>query len=332
MFPLHKSSGHTLPSDSPQESPKVSSPLPEFFGNDQAASLRQFVSENPESSEKVRRGRSLAILSGKGGVGKTNLAVNLALAAGQEGARVVVLDADLGLANVDILFGMMPRYNLSHVITGEKSLEEIIVTVDENVKIIPGGAGIQSLADLSSSRREELLQKFSVLEATEDFLLVDTAAGIYDSVLAFALAVETVLLVTTPEPTSIRDAYGVLKALSRIEGGIKKDVRLLVNMAYNEEDAQSVAERVQMAANQFLGMSVPFVGYVPWDPNIRKAVQKRRPFYLSYPSTGASKALSSIARRLFFSEEINRDQFRGRPFPGMGGIREFFSHLMRRER
>ena len=167
VFPLPKNSEQTLPSEPLQEPSQVSRPLLEYFGNDQAASLRQFVSEKPESPEEVRRGRSLAILSGKGGVGKTNIAVNLALAAGQEGARVVVLDADLGLANVDILFGMMPRYNLSHVITGEKSLEDIIVTVDENVKVIPGGAGIQALAELDPYRREELLQKFAALERTE---------------------------------------------------------------------------------------------------------------------------------------------------------------------
>jgi flagellar biosynthesis protein FlhG len=278
--------------------------------------------------EEVKRGRSLAVLSGKGGVGKTNIAVNLALAAGQEGARVAVLDADLGLANVDILFGMMPRYNLSHVITGEKRLEDVIVTVDENVKIIPGGAGVQNLAELDPRRQEELLEKLLVLERSEDFLIVDTAAGIYESVLSFALAVEIVLLVTTPEPTAIRDAYGVLKALSRTEEGRKKDIRLLVNMAYNEQDAQSVAERIQMAANQFLGMNIPFVGYMPWDPNIRKAVQKRRPFYLSYPSSGASKALTSIARRLFFSEALPPEPRELRR--GEGGLREFFLRLMKK--
>jgi flagellar biosynthesis protein FlhG len=278
--------------------------------------------------EEVKRGRSLAVLSGKGGVGKTNIAVNLALAAGQEGARVAVLDADLGLANVDILFGMMPRYNLSHVITGEKRLEDVIVTVDENVKIIPGGAGVQNLAELDPRRQEELLEKLLVLERSEDFLIVDTAAGIYESVLSFALAVEIVLLVTTPEPTAIRDAYGVLKALSRTEEGRKKDIRLLVNMAYNEQDAQSVAERIQMAANQFLGMNIPFVGYMPWDPNIRKAVQKRRPFYLSYPSSGASKALTVIARRLFFSEQLSSEPRNVRH--GGGGIREFFLQIMKK--
>ncbi len=328
MFPLRRNGESTLSSNPPEEPKKISAPLLERFGSDQAAPLRQFMSKEANLPGEVRRGRSLAILSGKGGVGKTNIAVNLALAAGQEGARVAVLDADLGLANVDILFGMMPRYNLSHLVTGERLLEEIIVTVDENVKIIPGGAGIQSLAELDSARREDLLEKLLILEATEDFLLVDTAAGIYESVLSFALAVETVLLITTPEPTSIRDAYGVLKALSRTEAGRKKDIRLIVNMAYNEEDAQSVAERIQMAANQFLGMNIPFLGYVPWDPNIRKAVQKRRPFYLSYPSTGASKALTSIARRLFFSEEI-----RSEPrdfFQKGGGIREFFLRLMKK--
>jgi flagellar biosynthesis protein FlhG len=328
MLPLLRNSDSTLSSNSPQEPKNIAPPVLEQFGSDQAAPLRQFMSEDTDPSEGIKRGRSLAILSGKGGVGKTNIAVNLALAAGHDGARVAVLDADLGLANVDILFGMMPRYNLSHVITGEKRLEDVIVTVDENVKIIPGGAGVQSLAELDPLRREQLLEKLLVLEKSEDFLIVDTAAGIYESVLSFALAVETVLLVTTPEPTAIRDAYGVLKALSRTEAGRKKDIRLIVNMAYNEEDAQSVAERIQMAANQFLGMSVPFAGYIPWDPNIRKAVQKRRPFYLSYPSTAASKALASIARRLFFPEELvaePRDAWHG-----TGGIREFFLRLMKK--
>lgn len=291
---------------------------------DQATLLRSMVSAQAGGNTVVRnRGlRTITVVSGKGGVGKTNLSVNLALAMGSQGFRVAVLDADLGLANVDILFGMMPKYNLGHVIHGHRQLEEILVSVEENVLVIPGGAGVQELADLDQIQQAELIEKLAVLEGKVDVLLVDTGAGIHRNIISFALAADTTVLLTSPEPTSIRDAYGVLKSLTVGAGG-DVDVRLLVNMAMSDDEAEAVAERIQMAANQFLGLSVPYIGQIPWDRKVRDAVQERRPFFTSFPGCRASQALLGVAGRLSGPDNAVDDGW-GR------GLKSFLFRLTRR--
>ncbi|HQF91252.1 MAG TPA: MinD/ParA family protein [Synergistaceae bacterium] len=297
---------------------------PDPFSEDQAALLRSMVSAYAGGGNPLRnRGiRTIAVVSGKGGVGKTNLSVNLALALGSQGWRVAVMDADLGLANVDILFGMMPKYNLGHVIRGQRDLEDILVTVEERVMVIPGGAGVQELADLDQGRQAELIEKLAALEGKVDILMVDTGAGIHRNIISFALASDTTVLLTSPEPTSIRDAYGVLKSLVMSSAG-GLDVRLLVNMAMSDEEAEAVAERIQMAANQFLGISVPYIGQIPWDKKVRDAVQERRPFFSSFPGCRASLALLEVAGRLVGPENITDD--------GAGrGVKSFLFRLTRR--
>ena len=292
--------------------------------DDQAASLRTLISG--QGASKPRGMKTIAILSGKGGVGKTNLSSNLALAMGRMGVRVAVLDADLGLANVDILFGMMPKYNLGHVIHGQRELEEVMVTVEENVSVIPGGAGVQELADLDQVRQATLIEKLATLEGKLDVLIVDTGAGIHRNIISFALAADTTLLLTSPEPTSIRDAYGVLKSLVISSGG-NVDVRLLVNLAMAEDEAEAVAERIQLAANQFLSLSVPYVGYVPWDRKVREAVQARRPFLSAFPTCRASQSLYGIASRLLGPDAVlqeGEDVLAGR------GLKAFLFRLTRR--
>jgi flagellar biosynthesis protein FlhG len=240
--------------------------------------------------------RSIAVVSGKGGVGKTNLSVNLALALGELGVRTAILDADLGLANVDILFGVAPRYNLGHVLRGERELEEILLPISEHVLVVPGGSGVQELADLDEQSQSAFIERLSSLEKRSDILLVDTGAGIGRNVLSFALASDQTILLTTAEPTAIRDSYGVLKSLVATSGGL--DVSLVVNMAANDEDAFAVADRVQMAADQFLNVSVPYLGYVLWDRSVAAAVRLRRPFLLTEPDGAASRCVRIIARRL----------------------------------
>lgn len=301
----------------------TSPPRGEFL--DQATELRSLVS----GQSGVSRGkgmRTIAVLSGKGGVGKTNISVNLALAMNSMGIRVAILDADLGLANVDILFGMMPKYNLSHVIRGVRELEDVIVTVKDDVLIIPGGAGVQELAELDQTRQLALIDKLNSLEGRVDVLLVDTSAGIHRNILSFALASDTTILLTTPEPTAIRDAYGVLKSLAlNVAGNL--DVNLLVNMAMSEEEAAAVAERIQMAANQFLSIPVPYVGYIPWDKKVREAVQLRQPFFEAFPTCRASLSLAGIAGRLARVETVSRDSEEGRQGRG---VKAFLFRLTRR--
>jgi ATPases involved in chromosome partitioning len=163
--------------------------------------------------------RSIAILSGKGGVGKTNVAVNLALALGELGLRTAVLDADLGLANVDVLLGVVPKFNLGHVLRGEKEMKEIVLAVNSKVSIIPGGSGLRELADLDDQKQSWFIEKLSALEDDLDLLILDTGAGIQRNVLAFAMAADRTILLTTPEPTAIRDSYSVLKSLCQASKG-----------------------------------------------------------------------------------------------------------------
>ena len=286
---------------------------------DQAQPLRQLV--GTESRGPLR---TFAVVSGKGGVGKTNLAVNLSLAFCEGGQRVVLLDADLGLANVDILFGLLPpSATLAQVIGGERTLDEILLKLHEGFWLIPGGAGIQELADLDDRRQGLLIKEFARLDERADVLLIDTAAGLHASVLSFALAADSVILVTTPEPTAVRDAYGVLKALARRSQG-HIDVRLIVNMARDEADAQEVGRRFQMAAAQFLDIPVIFAGYVSRDDRVHDAVSKQRPLLWAFPDSKAARNVRLVASRILpppASEEVP---------PPARGLKGFLFRLSRR--
>jgi flagellar biosynthesis protein FlhG len=243
---------------------------------DQAKELRRIVEQHRRENRKTGNLRTIAILSGKGGVGKSNLSINLACALAEGGKKVVLLDADLGLANIDMLCGITAKYNLSHVIEGNKTLEEVLVKLTCNVWILPGGSGVRELADLDEARLVDLIDSMSVLEDRAEILLIDTGAGIHKGVLAFAAAADTLILLTTPEPTSIRDAYSVLKALkTSSEEGNKKDVAFVVNMANNEDEGLEVAKRLQTAASQFLGFSIHYLGCIVKDHSVEYAVRAR---------------------------------------------------------
>ncbi|MDI3532570.1 MAG: flagellar biosynthesis protein FlhG [Synergistaceae bacterium] len=265
---------------------------------DQAYELRELVAaETGRISAESGRLRSLAVTSGKGGVGKSSISANLALALGRLGKRVALLDADLGLANLDLLLGVTSRYNLAHVIRGERRLEEVLVEVDEGVLIVPGGVGMADIADLDPRRQLALIESLSVLDSMADVLIVDTGAGLHRTVVSFCLATDSVLLLTTPEPAAVRDCYGMLKVLA-FSGGTGIDVNLVVNMASSDEEAASVASRVQMAAAQFLGISVPYAGYVLRDEAVRRAAETSRPFLIYQPGCAASQCVRWIASRL----------------------------------
>jgi len=245
---------------------------------------------------EARQTRTIAVTSGKGGVGKSNVAMNLAILLSAAGNRVALVDADLGLANLDLLIDVEVRGNLSHVIAGRRRLEEIIVDLPSGVQLVPGASGLAKLARLSEFERAQLVQELAALENDNDVILVDTGAGIGSDVLHFAMAADNVLAVTAPEPTAITDAYAVIKLLT--QQGYAGHVSALVNFTPSRQEARLTYQRISTVARQFLGVRVFDAGYVLLDPKVREAVRRREPFVLAYPRCPASRCMAALARKL----------------------------------
>lgn len=258
--------------------------------SDQATKLRAMAANH------ARRPRIITVTSGKGGVGKTNVLVNLAIALQQRGHRVVVVDADLGLANVDILLGMQPEFTLQHVLDGERQLREVVTVGPAGLRVVPGCNGIPRIADLSARKRRELLQSFSMLETDADFILIDTAAGLGRSVVQFALAADEVVIITTPEPSAVTDAYAMIKVLHQER--YTPRTHLIINLAHTRAEAVAIAEKVTHVVRQFLHMHIQPLGYVLYDANVHEAVMHRTPFLLRTPKAPASRAVRAIAHLL----------------------------------
>ncbi|MDR1472278.1 MAG: MinD/ParA family protein [Synergistaceae bacterium] len=269
--------------------------------NDQATVLRGLVSDKKGFGglkDRMAGMKSISILSGKGGVGKSNVAVNLALALAESGLKVAILDADLGLANIDILFGVIPKFNLGHVLRGDKDLSEILFKVGERVSIIPGGAGLRELADLDDQRQSWIISRLSFLNDETDVLLLDTSAGIHKNVLAFAMSSDFSIIITTPEPTAIRDSYSVLKSLCQATDG-NINIGLVVNMAVDEKEAFMVAERIISAGEQFLDFRIPYFGCIIWDSAIRESVKRRKPLLLGNAESISAPYFRKLAKTIF---------------------------------
>jgi len=245
---------------------------------------------------KLRSATVIAITSGKGGVGKTSLAVNLAIQLASSGKRVVLLDADLGLANADVLCNLNIPNNLSHVIAGKKALADVMVPAPGGFKLIGGASGLARLADLSESDRQRLVTSLEDLEQHSDIILIDTGAGIGPNVLSFTAAADQVLVVTTPEPTAITDAYAVVKVVSA--GTPRGPVSLLVNQVKNADEARLVHQRIAKVAKQFLQVPVLDIGWIAADPAVAAAVRQRTPFILASPRCPASLGIAQLAARL----------------------------------
>lgn len=276
---------------------------------DQAEGLRRLVGKQQASS------RIIAVTSGKGGVGKTNIAVNLALALRQMDYRVVLIDVDLGLANVDIILGVTPPYNLGHVFRGEKTLHDIIVEGPLGLKLMAGGSGVTDLANLNGWRLEVFIKSLEQLNQEFDFVILDTGAGISRNVISFVLASTEILVVTTPEPTAITDAYGLLKVLR--QRSPKAHVRLIVNMARSPNEAENVAEKLNSVLREYVQWEVDYVGYILHETQVNKAVFEQTPVLLAYPSSMTSRSLKRIASILAGED----------PEVGDSGIKGFFSKV-----
>jgi flagellar biosynthesis protein FlhG len=266
---------------------------------DQASALRSIANLSariPRPERSQHQPVAIAITSGKGGVGKTNVVANLAIALANMRKKVTILDADFGLANIDVLLGLAPRYNLRDFIFGDLELEDIMVDGPQGVRIIPASCGTEKMADLTTDQQSKLIHAISGMADETDYLLIDTAAGISRNVINFLMAAGVVVVVTTPEPTAIVDAYLVIKILSRREPG--KRISVLVNSVAGVHEAQSVFHQIDTAAQRFLDKPLELLGFIERDGNVLEAVRQQGPVTSLYPQSAASICIKNVARTL----------------------------------
>lgn len=292
--------------------------------NDQAASLRamqkQAAEKAPagETSQKLEKPASgkpirvISVASGKGGVGKTNVSVNIGTALSKLGNRVMLMDADMGLANVDIMLGLQTQYNLSHVLDGQKTLKEVIADGPAGLQIIPAASGVKRMAQLNAMENAGIINAFSELSNDIDVLIIDTAAGIADSVVSFCRASQEVIVVVTDEPASITDAYALIKVLSR-DYGVSR-FRLLANMVGSKKEGRMLYQKMASVTEKFLNVTLDYLGAVPYDRALKQAVQRQKPVVLTSPNSDAAESFYAMA------QEVNRW-----PIPqNMTGYIQFF--------
>jgi len=282
---------------------------------DQAIGLRELMKEHKKTRSKLR---VIGVTSGKGGVGKSNVAANLAVLASRAGNRVLVLDADLGLANVEVLFGLKPRYHLGHLLDGDVPVRDIIAEGPEGVMVLPAGHGLQALTRLDEAQRLRLVAAVDQLEEDYDIIFVDCGAGIGDNVLFFIGAAQEALLVVSPEPTSLTDAYATLKVLC--QEGRARYFNVVVNQAPNEAVAKDIFDRLSSVVSRFLGAKMRWLGWLPRDENVHRAVMSQKPLVGLFPSSPATRALNSVADTLFNEPP---------PIQLEGGLKFLWSRLLR---
>ncbi|MCU7816560.1 MAG: MinD/ParA family protein [Candidatus Thiodiazotropha sp. (ex Lucinoma kastoroae)] len=239
--------------------------------------------------------RVIAVTGGKGGVGKTNISANLGVALAELGRRVILLDADLGLANLDVVLGMHAERNLSHVMRGECSLEEVMVTGPKGLKVIPGASGIQHMAEMSPAANAGLIHAFSEVANDVDVLLIDTAAGISDLVISFSRAAQEQIVVVCDEPASITDAYAIIKLLNR-EHGVSR-FRILANMVKSVQEGRDLYNKMCRVTDQYLDVMLNYMGSIPYDEQLRKAVRSQKPVVEAYPRSRVSQAFKNLAKK-----------------------------------
>ena len=253
---------------------------------DQASGLRRLVNPRPV--------RAIAVTGGKGGVGKTNISVNLGVA--EQGQRVMLLDADLGLANIDVVLGLHPAYDLSHVLKGERGLEEVLVEGPAGMRVIPGASGVQALAELSPAEHTGLIRAFSEVAADTELLIVDTAAGISDTVLSFSRAAHEIVVVVCDEPASITDAYAIIKLLNRDFG--HRRFRVLANMVRSAQEGRELYTKMCRVTDRYLDVTLGFMGAIPFDESLRKAVRAQRPVVQAYPRSRVAQVFRNLAKKI----------------------------------
>ncbi len=287
---------------------------------DQAEQLRKLVKKK---SRPRNIARVITVTSGKGGVGKSSLSVNLAIQMSRMGKRVVVFDADFGLANIEIMLGIRPQYNLADLMFHGKTLKDIITEGPEQIGFISGGSGIQELTRLTREQIIYLTQKLFQLDELADIIIIDTGAGIADSVMEFVAASSEVILVATPEPTSITDAYALLKTLNRKSEFSVSDttIKMIANRTVKEEEGIELFEKLRIVTDKFLQIPLEYLGAIPQDQNVSKAVIQQKPVTVLYPNSPASKSIIRLSEKLCTGIEA--------PEKEMKGMAQLFNNLLK---
>lgn len=294
--------------------------------NDQADKLRQMALDVKQQIEKemtsdFKHTRVIVVSSGKGGVGKSTVALNIALCLCIRGKKTLLMDADMGLANIDIMLGLVPKYNIHHMIQGKKSLKEIIISGPDGLNIIPGGSGIVELADLGENDLKRIIVELGKLDGEFDYMIIDTGAGISSNVLSFLLSADDVIFVTTPEPTSMTDAYGMVKAIARRSQG--KTIYLIVNRVADNTEGVLIAEKFKLVCERFLNLKIDILGHVVNEPMVSEGIRRQQAFIEIFPRSQAARNIEAITSNLI---KVN-DRSSGIAV-NSGGIKQFFKRII----
>ena len=290
---------------------------------DQANKLRKLAeiyrppAQNP--AILIKNARVIAVTSGKGGVGKTNFTVNLAIQLARRGKRIVIIDADFGLANIDVLFGIISTYNFADVLAGKMKIEAALTDGPLGIRFISGGSGMSQLANITESQMAYLLENLTFLDEMADIVLIDTGAGISKSVVNFVKASQETIIVTTPEPTSVTDAYAIIKAVKE-ENGAAPAFKIVVNRVDDMREGEEIFNKLHMVAQRFLNVDLTSLGAIPYDNRLVQAVKRQQPVALQFPDTPASKCIDGISGRLICADAPDGAQ-------PQTGIRTFMQRL-----
>ena len=288
---------------------------------DQAEKLRNIIKSR--NQQRQHTSRVITVTSGKGGVGKSSISVNLAVQLSRLGKRVVILDADFGLANVEVMFGLRPEYNLADLMFSGKTIKEVITIGPENVGFISGGSGIRELTNITGDQVRSLIPMLYELDQLADVIIIDTGAGISENVLELVASSMEIILVATPEPTSITDVYALLKTLHRREDFMKDGtgIKMIANRTTSQEQGKELYEKLSIVVEKFLDIKMEYIGMVPQDDHLQKAIMKQKPLTISYPDSASARALMEIAAVLENGKQGTADRKKG--------ILELFSNLLR---
>lgn len=293
---------------------------------DQAEKLREMAHNvkkqiEAEISRELKKSRVVVISSGKGGVGKSTLALNIAINLCTRGKKVILMDADMGLANLDVMLGLVTKYNLYHMIQEKKTLKDITVLGPEGLKIIPGGSGISELANLDEDQLKRILVELRKLDGEYDYMIIDTGAGISKSVIAFLLAADDVIVITTPEPTSITDAYSIVKSVTK--NSFVGNMYMVVNRVSDNSEGILVAEKFKLVCEKFLNCSIKPLGHIVNEPLIGEGIRRQQAFVQIFPKSPAARNIDAITSGLL---EANSDNARGFDLK-RGGIKNFIEKI-----
>lgn len=281
---------------------------------DQAEDLKTLM-KNKNSSDKAalsnippkRKTRIIAVTSGKGGVGKTNISTNMAIAYAKMGKNVIVIDADLGLANVNVMMNIIPKFNLYHVMKKQKKMSDIIIDTEYGIKFVAGASGFSKIANMEEAERADFIKELYTL-AEADIIIIDTSAGVSKNVLSFVAAADEVVIVTTSEPTAITDAYGIIKIIATEVENYDLNLKMVVNRVNSALEGKKIAERMIQIVAQFLNLKVEYLGFIYNDPAVEQAVLKQKPFFISAPKSKAASCLRHIVAKL---EKTDYNEYSG---------------------